>query len=303
MVGQDSLHYRMVNWILRVLLLMAALSCLLPILNTVAISFSSKRYVNEVAFWPKGFSLAAYKKILEDTQFFRSFWVSVKKVAVGTSLNMILTLLMAYPLSKSDRVFPARGHYMRVIITCMLFSGGTIPWYIVIKSLGLLDTFWALVLPGAVNIGNTIIMMNFFKGLPPALAESAAIDGASPLKTLVHIYVPLSAPSIATLSLFCIVGHWNDSHQRPEEDPAANLHPVARCGYQHEDQQHDRRGDQGVFRDLQPELQCGKDCRRDGPGHGDLSHPAKVLCHRSCHGRGEGMKIPSRWAGKTPPAG
>lgn len=210
MVGQDSLRYRVVNWILRVLLLMAALSCLLPILNTVAISFSSKRYVNEVAFWPKGFSLAAYKKILEDTQFFRSFWVSVKKVVVGTSLNMILTLLMAYPLSKSERIFPARGHYMRVIITCMLFSGGTIPWYIVIKELGLLDSFWALVLPGAVNIGNTIIMMNFFKGLPPALAESAAIDGASPLKTLVHIYVPLSAPSIATLSLFCIVGHWND---------------------------------------------------------------------------------------------
>ena len=209
MVGQDTPRYRAVNWILRVLLLLAALSCLLPILNTVAISFSSKRYVNDVMFWPKGFSLSAYKKILEDEQFFRSFWVSVKKVVVGTSINMCLTLL-AYPLSKRERIFPARGHYMRVIIVCMLFSGGTIPWYIVIKELGLLNSFWALVLPGAVNISNTIIMMNFFKGLPPALAESAAVDGASPLQTLVHIYIPLSTPSIATLSLFSIVGHWND---------------------------------------------------------------------------------------------
>ncbi len=210
MVGENTLRYKVVNWILRVVLLLAALCCLLPILNTVAISFSSKSFVNDVVFWPKGFTLASYEKILEDEQFFRSFLTSVMKVVVGTAINMLLTMLMAYPLSKSDRIFPARGHYMRIIIFCMLFSGGTIPWYIVISSLGLIDTFWALVLPGAVNIGNTIIMMNFFKGLPSSLAESAAIDGASPVTTLFRIYVPLSTPSIATLSLFCIVGHWND---------------------------------------------------------------------------------------------
>lgn len=210
MVGENTLRYKIVNWILRFILLLAALCCLLPILNTVAISFSSKSYVNEVVFWPKGFTLASYEKILEDEQFFRSFFNSVAKVVVGTAFNMLLTMLMAYPLSKSDRIFPARGHYMRIIIFCMLFSGGTIPWYIVISSLGLIDSFWALVLPGAVNIGNTIIMMNFFKGLPSSLAESAAIDGASPMTTLFRIYVPLSTPSIATLSLFCIVGHWND---------------------------------------------------------------------------------------------
>lgn len=210
MVGENTLRYKVVNWILRFVLLLAALCCLLPILNTVAISFSSKSFVNDVVFWPKGFTLASYEKILEDEQFFRSFFISVMKVVVGTAINMLLTMLMAYPLSKSDRIFPARGHYMRIIIFCMLFSGGTIPWYIVISSLGLIDKFWALVLPGAVNIGNTIIMMNFFKGLPSSLAESAAIDGASPVTTLFRIYVPLSTPSIATLSLFCIVGHWND---------------------------------------------------------------------------------------------
>lgn len=210
MVGENTLKYKIVNWILRFVLLLAALCCLLPIINTVAISFSGKSFVNDVVFWPKGFTMASYEKILEDQQFFRSFFNSVCKVVVGTAFNMILTMLMAYPLSKSDRIFPARGHYMRIIIFCMLFSGGTIPWYIVISSLGLIDTFWALVLPGAVNIGNTIIMMNFFKGLPSSLAESAAIDGASPMTTLFRIYVPLSTPSIATLSLFCIVGHWND---------------------------------------------------------------------------------------------
>ena len=209
MVGQNTEKQKIVDWILRVILLIAALSCLIPILNTVAISFSSKVYANEVFLLPKGFTTASYKEILKDEQFLRSFWVSVKKVVIGSTLQMLMTILMAYPLSKSSRIFPARGHYMLVIIVCMLFSGGTIPWYLVIKMLGLIDSFWALVLPGCVNISNTIIMMNFFKGLPPSMAESAAIDGATPLTTLFRIYVPLSTPSIATLSLFTIVGHWN----------------------------------------------------------------------------------------------
>lgn len=209
MAGQNTLRNRIINWILRILLLLAAIACLLPILNTVAISFSAKSYASEVFLIPKGLNLASYKEILKDDQFFRSFWVSIKKVVVGAGLQMLLTLLMAYPLSKSDRIFTARNHYMRIMVFCMLFSGGLIPWYLVIKGLGLINSFWALVLPGAVNISNTIIMMNFFKGLPPSMAESAAIDGASPLTTLFKIYVPLSTPSIATLSLFSIVGQWN----------------------------------------------------------------------------------------------
>lgn len=209
MVGQNTLRNRTINWILRVILLAAAASCLIPILNTLAISLSNKSFANDVFLIPKGFTLASYEEILKDQQFLRSFWVSVKKVVVGAGLQMLLTVLMAYPLSKSERVFPARGHYMRVILLCMLFSGGTIPWYLTIKAVGLIDSFWALVLPGAVNISNVIIMMNFFKGLPPSLAESAAIDGATPLSTLFRIYIPLSTPSIATLSLFSIVGQWN----------------------------------------------------------------------------------------------
>ena len=100
MVGENTLRYKVVNWILRFVLLLAALCCLLPILNTVAISFSSKSFVNDVVFWPKGFTLASYEKILEDEQFFRSFFTSVMKVVVGTAINMLLTMLMAYRRDK-----------------------------------------------------------------------------------------------------------------------------------------------------------------------------------------------------------
>lgn len=209
MCGENSLKNRIINWILRIILALAAISCLVPVLNTVAISFSSSSHAAGVFLLPKGFNVESYKQILKDDQFFRSFWISIKKVLIGGSLQMLLTIMMAYPLSKSPRIFPAHDHYMRVILACMLFSGGTIPWYMVIKSLGLIDSFWALVLPGAVNIGNTIIMMNFYKGLPAALGESAAVDGASPFATLVRIYIPLSLPSIATLTLFSVVGLWN----------------------------------------------------------------------------------------------
>ena len=209
MCGENSLKNRIINWILRIILILAGLSCLIPVWNTVAISFSSSSQASGVFLLPKGFNLESYRQILKDEQFFRSFGISVLKVLVGGSLQMLLTVVMAYPLSKSPRIFPAHDHYMRVILACMLFSGGTIPWYMVIKSLGLINSFWALVLPGAVNIGNTIIMMNFYKGLPAALGESAAVDGASPLSTLVRIYIPLSTPSIATLTLFSVVGLWN----------------------------------------------------------------------------------------------
>lgn len=211
MVGIHSKKNRIIDGILILILLLAAASCLIPILNTVAISFSDKTSaaVGEVFLVPKNPTLSSYKAILEEKEFMAAFWVSVKRVVVGSGLQMLLTVFMAYPLSKSKEVFGWRDCYMRVMIFCMLFSGGTIPWYLVIKELGLIDTFWALVLPGAVNISNVIIMMNFFKGLPTALAESATIDGASPLRILTKIYLPLSLPSIATLSLFSIVGQWN----------------------------------------------------------------------------------------------
>ncbi|MCL2058972.1 MAG: carbohydrate ABC transporter permease [Oscillospiraceae bacterium] len=184
---------------------------LFPILNTLMISLSDKTSaaIGKVSLWPINFTLAAYAKMLEDLRFFTAFRVSVLRVLLGTSLNLLLSIHMAFPLSKSTRVFPHRNKFMWFIVFNMLFSGGMVPNFLLVKGLGLLDTIWALVLPGAVNVFNTIILMNFYKGIPPSLEESAMMDGARPFTILWYIYVPLAKASIATITLFAAVNHWN----------------------------------------------------------------------------------------------
>ena len=186
--------------------------CLLPLLNIVAVSFSGSAAVaaNRVGIFPVDFTVAAYEKILGDHQFWRSFGISVARVVLALLLNLILIMLMAYPLSKSKREFKGRNIYMDLLIFAMLFNGGMIPTYIVIKNLGLLNTIWALILPGAVPIFSVIMVMNFFMGVPKALEEAAVIDGATPLQVFTKVYLPCSKPVIATIALFSIVGSWND---------------------------------------------------------------------------------------------
>lgn len=187
------------------------LTCLVPIINTLAMSMSDKTsaMLGRVYFWPVNFNVSAYSEILNDTRFLDSFKVSVLRVLLGTTLNVSLSILMAYPLSKSDRVFPARKPYLWLMVFTMLFNGGLVPNFLLVKNLGLLDTLWALVLPGAVNVFNTFILMNFFKGIPRSLEEAAYVDGAKPPYVLFRIYVPLSMASIATITLFSAVNHWN----------------------------------------------------------------------------------------------
>ncbi|TWD93404.1 putative aldouronate transport system permease protein [Neobacillus bataviensis] len=186
--------------------------CVLPMLNMVSISFSDRvaAQANEVGLLPINFNVSAYQVLLGDAQFWRSFMISVERVILGTALNMLLTILMAYPLSKNKQQFGARNVYMNLLIIAMLFSGGMIPTFLVVKSLGLIDTIWSLVLPGAVPIFNVILLMNFFKSIPSSLEEAAIMDGASKLKVLFKVYLPISLPALATISLFSIVGHWND---------------------------------------------------------------------------------------------
>lgn len=188
-----------------------ALFCLMPIVHTIALSFSDKAaaMAGMVTFWPVKPTTAAYEAILKDRQFWRSFLNSVYRVLLGGSVNMGLTILMAYPLSKTKKVFPQRNIYMWYLVFSMLFNGGLVPNYLLISELGLLDSIWSLILPGAVPIFNVIILMNFFRGLPPELEEAARIDGANPWVILFRIFVPLAVPSIATVTLFSIVGHWN----------------------------------------------------------------------------------------------
>ena len=187
------------------------LLCVIPIINTVAISLSDTASVSagKVSFWPVNFTTAAYQEMMKDMQFFRSFLNSIIRVLVGGSINIVLILLTAYPLSRSPQYFPQKKIYMYFLIFTMLFSGGMIPNFLLVNSLHLMDTIWALVLPGAVNVTNVILMMNFFKSIPEELNEAARIDGASPMVTFIKIYLPLAVPGIATVLLFTIVGHWN----------------------------------------------------------------------------------------------
>ncbi|SDK14842.1 MULTISPECIES: carbohydrate ABC transporter permease [Paenibacillus] len=207
-----SLKDRMGRFVIYAIVILLALICLLPLWNIVAISFSSSEAVsaNAVGLLPVKFTTAAYSKIIEDAQFWRSFGISVLRVALSLILNMILIVLMAYPLSKSKREFKGRNIYMNVMIFAMLFSGGMIPSYLLIKNLDMLNTIWSLVLPGAVPIFSVILVMNFFAAVPKALEEAAFIDGANALQVLFKVYVPVSIPALATVSLFSIVGTWND---------------------------------------------------------------------------------------------
>ncbi|AZN43677.1 carbohydrate ABC transporter permease [Paenibacillus albus] len=183
-----------------------------PMLHTLAVSLSSqaKAEAGLVSFWPRGLTYESYHSILKDSQFFRSSWVSVQRVLWTTGLSFIVTLLLAFPLSRETRQFPLRNPFMWLLVFCMLFNGGLVPFYIVVNDLGLYDKMAALVLPSVVNVFNTILVINFFRGVPKELHESASIDGANPWQQLFRIYLPLSLPVLATVSLFVIVTTWNE---------------------------------------------------------------------------------------------
>lgn len=134
--------------------------------------------------------------------------ISIERVILGTLLNVALMVLTAYPLAKDD--LPGRGFLSGFFVLTMLIGGGMIPTYLLVSGLGLKDTIWALILPGALPVYNMIILMNFIRGLPHELEEAAWIDGANPFQTLFQIIFPLLGPSLATVGLFCMVGHWND---------------------------------------------------------------------------------------------
>lgn len=210
------------------IVILMTLSCLLPLINMIAISLSGSNAVaaNQVGLLPVDFTLTTYNKLLKDSQFWASFWISVQRVVLGTLINMFFVITMAYPLSKSKFRFPAREVYIKFVIFAMLFSGGIIPLYMVVSGLKLTDTIWALVLPGAVPVFNVILMINFFKSVPESLDEAARIDGASPLTILVKIYLPVSLPALATVALFSIVGHWNDYFSGLLYMNKASLYPL-----------------------------------------------------------------------------
>lgn len=193
------------------IILLFTLSCIIPILNLFAYSFSSSSAImaNKVGLLPVEFTTKAYTYVMSNKDFWTSALVSCKRVLLGVPINIILTIMVAYPLSKTDESFKCRKYYVAYFLTVMLFNGGLMPTYYVVSKTGLIDTIWSLILPGAVPIFNCIVLMNFFRGIPAELEESAKLDGASQWKIMTAIYIPLSKPSIATITLFSLVGHWN----------------------------------------------------------------------------------------------
>lgn len=193
------------------LLTVMALICILPIINLLAMSFSSKVAVaaNQVTFWPVEFNTAAYTFILSNSQFMTSLGISVQRTILGVALNIALIILTAYPLSKSTREFRARNVFSWFFVITILFNGGLIPNYLVVQYTGLMDTLWALILPGALNVFNMLVVMNYMRSLPKELEEAAYIDGAGHVSTLFRIVLPVCTPTLATVTLFSFVFHWN----------------------------------------------------------------------------------------------
>lgn len=157
---------------------------------------------------PHTFSLESYKYIFETSAFLRSLLVTIGVTIVGTLIQLFFTFSFAYPLSR--RYLRGRNVYLNMVIFAMLFSGGMIPTFLVVKNLGLLDTYWALMLPAAISPFNLMIIKNFFQEIPLELEESARMDGASEITIFTKIMLPLSKPTIATFTLFYAVGIWND---------------------------------------------------------------------------------------------
>jgi putative aldouronate transport system permease protein len=193
------------------ILTLLALLCLFPIVHIMALSFSNATAAasGKVVIWPVDFTTQSYQFVLENPAFLKSFMVSLLRVLVGTPVNMILTILVAYPLSRTKAEFRARDFFAWFFIITVLFSGGLIPWYMVINQTGLIDSFWALIIPGALPVFNVILLANSFRSVPKELEEAAAMDGAGHWTILFKVLLPLSLPVLATVTLFVAVGHWN----------------------------------------------------------------------------------------------
>lgn len=191
------------------LMVLVCLIVLFPIYYMLIVSVSDGAAVmsGKVKFWPVGFSLKAYRAAFKNADFLKSYWNTIVITVSGTVLNLFMTTLFAYPLSRVD--LPGRKFFMKMAVFTMFFTGGMIPSYILVTSLGLGNTYWAIILPGAINVYNSIIMRTFFEGIPVELSEAAYIDGANDMEILGRIILPLSKPIFFTLLLFYAVSHWN----------------------------------------------------------------------------------------------
>ncbi len=201
--------YRAFQGLNFLIMLFVCLVILFPLYYMVIVSLSDGAAVmaGKVRFLPVGFSLRAYRAAMRDAAFLGSYWNTIVITVAGTVINLFMTTLCAYPLSRPD--LQGRKTFMRLAVFTMFFTGGMIPSYMLVTGMGLGGTYWAIILPGAISVYNMIIMRTFFENIPIDLTEAAYIDGANDVYILGRIILPLSKPIIWTMVLFYAVGHWN----------------------------------------------------------------------------------------------
>jgi putative aldouronate transport system permease protein len=197
------------DWVIVFICCLLIAACLLPMLNILARSLSSSEAIirNEVLIWPKGFNLESYRFVLSDSKYTWSLIWTAILTGICTVVSMVMTVICAYPLIYSN--LKGRRFFNTLFILTMYFNAGTIPTYLLLKDLNMIGKPIVLIIPNCLSVFNMIIMRSYFYGIPDSLRESAEIDGAGPIRILTDIYLPLSKPVIATLSLFYAVGRWN----------------------------------------------------------------------------------------------
>lgn len=203
--SKSSIAFDIINYTILILL---CVSTIYPFLYLLSTSLSPGDVsLTKINIIPEKFTLANYQTVLDNHFVISGFGNTILRTVIGTALTVLISVFAAYPLSK--KYFPHRGFWTAFIVFTMFFSGGLIPSYFLVKSLGMMDSVWALVLPGLINTFQMIIARNFFMALPESLEEAAKIDGANEIRILFNIVIPLSMPIIATLCLWTAVWHWN----------------------------------------------------------------------------------------------
>ncbi|MFD0871491.1 Inner membrane ABC transporter permease protein ycjP [Chlamydia abortus] len=206
----ETTQDRIFNIINYSLLIIISIIVLYPLFFVVIASISSPGAVmrGEVWLWPKDLTWVGYKRVFANKEILMGYWNTILYTVIGTAINLVMTVAAAYPLSRKD--FMLRNTFTAMIVFTMFFSGGMIPTYLLIKNLGMLNSFWVMVIPGAVSVWNILIMRTFFQnGIPYEMQEAASIDGCTNMQILTRIVLPLSMPIIAVMILFYSVGHWN----------------------------------------------------------------------------------------------
>ncbi|MCR2805620.1 carbohydrate ABC transporter permease [Paenibacillus soyae] len=191
------------------LLFLLSLTCLFPLLHIVSLSLSDSHSVMSgfVTIWPQGWSIESYRQLFVNTRILPAFGNSVLITVVGSAISMIATILTAYPLSRN--YFIGRRFFTLAAVFTMMFSGGMIPHYLLMKQLDLINTYWSLWLPAAISVYNLLVLRTFFVNIPEEIEEAARMDGCGEWRMLLRIMLPLSLPALATLTLFYAVGYWN----------------------------------------------------------------------------------------------